>query len=89
MEVCIVCKVCTVCKVCKVYKLKTLFLHYFYNKTTLVVEYRKQSNDGRPTRHAELVSASPYFQGIAGQARNDGRSNNAMVKVCKVYTLNY
>ena len=27
----------------------------------------------RTSRHAELVSASPNNQGIAGQARNDGR----------------
>jgi putative endonuclease len=30
-------------------------------------EYRRLDN----ARHAELVSASPYSQGIAGQARND------------------
>ena len=27
----------------------------------------------KSSRHAELVSASPRFQGVAGQVRNDGR----------------
>ena len=32
------------------------------------------------SRHAELVSASPYFQEIAGQARNDGSVNNGVFR---------
>ena len=32
-------------------------------------------------RHAELVSASPYLQGIAGQARNDESQKTEFLEV--------
>ena len=38
---------------------------FFVGSTRRIEELSK------PSRHAELVSASPHYQGIAGQARND------------------
>jgi len=32
---------------------------------------RKKGTSKNPTRHAELVSASPLYQGIADHVRND------------------
>jgi len=36
-------------------------------------------------RHAELVSASPRFQEIAGHARNDGNATNGVFRSLMIY----